>query len=992
MEEQKKMKGRKIGSTRKKKQQQHVPEETRPDTTAILEEEDAFFADIVEKIRNVLFQDDNGSSVFITRNDMEKVSSSIFWSTEELELLFDELNNDGKGYLTFEEFTLGLRNHISSDNNPWNQKRKRKSSKRIAEFTNPPSIEEADADERKQFMSFMEHLGARNIFEDEKEIWKLWTKLGRDEPHLLGNLEELLAKVTSQIKEARKEKETLEMVLKKKISDHNEEVQRLYEEMEQQINTEKEKLLNESDVRNNIRSKELQKRIEVKNTEVQQLVAVQDELEGELHSLRSTQQITKTENEKLKQTNQDLEHQLGKIRDQLSEAQGCLSEMKHKMAHSHSERERKDIAEPLTISSSQEVRDQIDPDEEITLPSSKETIRDQTDPHEEITLSRSLEAIRDQTDPHEEMILSRSLEAIRDLRDPDYGMTLPNSQEAIRDQRDPDDGMTLPSSQEAIRDLRDPGYGMTLPNSQEAIRDQRDPDDGMTLPSSQEAIRDLRDPDDGMTLPSSQEAIRDLRDPDDGMTLPSSQEALTEQLDLDESITISSSQIFFQEESQKDKTTEMGEMMPELTVKSEEISPNSVATEEHVSSEFNTVGLTETSTFSDQLEISMHKSDSLFGQTSPSVTRVISIEEDPMPELFIKDSGVPEADMSNIQESSHSHYNVQTEKDSDKLMFEQIIPEMDTYVAPNDQPEISLRTSNHSKDIFPDQPTHSAVPDHLNKEDQTLKNVSVRGSDKPNQKPLQVEISQIIKAPQSDNATEDRKVQMDKKVTFHKDLPKFVNEEKKRDVQKITQNTEEKSSLPHTTVHPDHVYKILFVGNSSVGKTSFLHRVHDGSFHQGYSATVGIDCRIKTINVDDKRFALQLWDTAGQERFHSITEHFFRKADGLVIMYDVTSKDTFDAVQYWLSCITNKTQDDIIILLMGNKIDCEAEREVTTADGEKLAQEYKLLFAECSAASGICITEPLIHMARSLQKHEDDIKNNVVKLREPTEKNKSCCF
>ncbi|OCT91639.1 hypothetical protein XELAEV_18014698mg [Xenopus laevis] len=325
MEEQKKRKGRKLGSTRRSKVQQHVPAEKRPDSTANAEEEDAFFADIMEKVRNVLFEDDNGSSVFITRNDMEKVSNSIFWSTEELELLFDELNNEGKGYLTFEQFTLGLRNHISSDKNPWNQKRKRKSTKRISEITNLPSIEEAESEERKQFMSFMEHLGAHNIFEDETEIWKLWTKLGRDEPHLLGNLEELLAKVMSQIKEARKEKETLEMVLKKRISDHDQEVQRL----EQQIHAERERLINERDDRSNIRSMELNKMIEVKNKEVQQLVAIQDELEKELQNLRSTQQIAKTENEKL-------EHQLEKIRDQLSEAQGCLSEMKHKVAYSDS--------------------------------------------------------------------------------------------------------------------------------------------------------------------------------------------------------------------------------------------------------------------------------------------------------------------------------------------------------------------------------------------------------------------------------------------------------------------------------------------------------------------------------------------------------------------------------------------------------------------------------------------------------------------------------
>ncbi|KAG8450835.1 hypothetical protein GDO86_003198 [Hymenochirus boettgeri] len=339
MEERKKVKGRKLGSTRRLKPQQPDPEETRSETNSRSEEDDAFFGDILGKMRSTLCEDKDESSIFISRNDMEKVSSITFLGVEELELLFDELNSEGKGYLTFEEFTSGLRNHFNSDTNPWIQKRKRKSTKR-EEIYKLPSIEEADTEERKQFMTFMEHLGANNIFEDETEIWKLWTKLGHDEPYLLENLEELLAKVTSQIKEARKEKETLEMVLKKRISEHNKEVQHLYEEMEQQIHAERRRLLNESDVRSNIHSEELRKAVDVKNKEVQQLVAVQDELERELNNLRSTQQATKTENEKLKQTNLDLEEHLEKIRDQLSDAQGRLIEMEHKMAQSDMERTR----------------------------------------------------------------------------------------------------------------------------------------------------------------------------------------------------------------------------------------------------------------------------------------------------------------------------------------------------------------------------------------------------------------------------------------------------------------------------------------------------------------------------------------------------------------------------------------------------------------------------------------------------------------------------
>ncbi|NWI54979.1 RAB44 protein, partial [Calyptomena viridis] len=97
---------------------------------------------------------------------------------------------------------------------------------------------------------------------------------------------------------------------------------------------------------------------------------------------------------------------------------------------------------------------------------------------------------------------------------------------------------------------------------------------------------------------------------------------------------------------------------------------------------------------------------------------------------------------------------------------------------------------------------------------------------------------------------------------------------------------------------PEHLFKIIFVGNSSVGKTSFLRRFCEDRFFPGTAATVP-----KTVTVDNTKIALQLWDTAGQERYRSITKQFFRKADGVIVMYDITTKDTFTAVKQWLISI-----------------------------------------------------------------------------------------
>ncbi|NXE55885.1 RAB44 protein, partial [Casuarius casuarius] len=136
---------------------------------------------------------------------------------------------------------------------------------------------------------------------------------------------------------------------------------------------------------------------------------------------------------------------------------------------------------------------------------------------------------------------------------------------------------------------------------------------------------------------------------------------------------------------------------------------------------------------------------------------------------------------------------------------------------------------------------------------------------------------------------------------------------------------------------PDHLFKIIFVGNSSVGKTSFLRRFCEDRFFPGTPATVGVDYSVKTVTVDNSQVALQLWDTAGQERYRSITKQFFRKADGVIVMYDITAKDTFTAVKQWLMSIEEATGENVPVLLLGNKTDNEKEREVPHGMGEHLA-------------------------------------------------------
>ncbi|NXF84775.1 RAB44 protein, partial [Eubucco bourcierii] len=167
---------------------------------------------------------------------------------------------------------------------------------------------------------------------------------------------------------------------------------------------------------------------------------------------------------------------------------------------------------------------------------------------------------------------------------------------------------------------------------------------------------------------------------------------------------------------------------------------------------------------------------------------------------------------------------------------------------------------------------------------------------------------------------------------------------------------------------PDRIFKVVFVGNSGVGKSSFIHRFCHGSFLAKLNATIGIDHQVKSLMVDNTQVALQLWDTAGQERFRSISRQYLRKADGVLVMYDSTSRGSFSAVRAWMSSLQEGIEDGAVVFLLGNKMDAAQgeTRSVPTVEGERLAKEYQAEFYECSALTGYNILEPMLHMARSV--------------------------
>nr|XP_056707944.1 EF-hand calcium-binding domain-containing protein 4B-like [Euleptes europaea] len=176
-------------------------------------------------------------------------------------------------------------------------------------------------------------------------------------------------------------------------------------------------------------------------------------------------------------------------------------------------------------------------------------------------------------------------------------------------------------------------------------------------------------------------------------------------------------------------------------------------------------------------------------------------------------------------------------------------------------------------------------------------------------------------------------------------------------------------TVTHETIglSPDRVFKVVLLGNSGVGKSSFIHRFCYNRFMAKINATVGIDYQVKSLMVDNTQVLLQLWDTAGQERFQSVTKQYFRRVDGILVMYDITAECSFVAVRNWMTCVQDRIEDGAVVFLLGNKMDASDKKppNVSRTEGERLAKEYQAVFYECSAMTGYNILEPMLHMARA---------------------------
>ena len=172
----------------------------------------------------------------------------------------------------------------------------------------------------------------------------------------------------------------------------------------------------------------------------------------------------------------------------------------------------------------------------------------------------------------------------------------------------------------------------------------------------------------------------------------------------------------------------------------------------------------------------------------------------------------------------------------------------------------------------------------------------------------------------------------------------------------------------------DFIFKVLLLGNSDVGKSSLLLRFVDSVWNESFVPTIGVDFKVKTLDIGEKRVKMQIWDTAGQERFRNVVATYFRGSNGILLIYDITSRESFKNLESWLIEIEKNASENVLKILIGNKNDLENERVISKEEGQDFANRYSMQFIETSAKMDTNVSEAFLTLAKLMMEFNSNGK------------------
>ncbi|XP_052800394.1 EF-hand calcium-binding domain-containing protein 4B-like isoform X2 [Mya arenaria] len=758
-----------------------------------------------EKAKELFTVCDAEEKGFITKRDMQRLQSQLPLSPDQLEHVFDSLDGDGNGFLTLEEFTDGFGGFLGM----------RSSDDCCGEMSSGATYSETvdPAEEEQNFHDVMEQLGAASLIEGDSTIKHLWCRLRKDDSDIASTFEDFLFRISSELKKSKCEFNSLEEALRSKTSAHDEEVRKLYEEMETQIRNEKQKILNEERAKERSLREAMEQELTEKDRHLQELLTQHTEMEEKLGFLNTVEAETKIEKEKLAKEKEELEESFHRSQNSLTECQAYINQLRQQQKDDKRER----------------AKDALKLTEGIAL--ERETLVSQLEKLK--TLNRRLQ------DEKDEAVLRRQAEESMSQGD---------------------------NSVSRRGELERQGSSLG-----KYFNTKRVPTTG------------------------GAESI---------------QENLTGEMNGSQ---------FYEVECDDDVYTE--DQTPSF------IHHNSQHAYHHGNHP-------------------LHSSP-IIRQHGDNRT-IADLEEDGQV-----------AELGQTAEFGQTAGRLQRGKQDDThdsdLDTQQSIPKRTQSPKPTQSPKL--------KHLSPEERIRAVSP-HFDQIAYTTTAVTNFARIKDSEGSLYSPDSPRTQPVGADEVGADE--MSDSGI----------------------QSTMEPAALQR-------IFKVVFVGDSGVGKSSFIHRFCTGNFRPSFAATIGVDFQIRSMNIDCQVIVLQLWDTAGQERFRSITKQYFRKADGVVIMYDSTSETTFTNVRNWMDSVKEGASEDAVLLLLGNKSDLSEDddkKAIKMKDGSHLADEFGTLFYETSALNGENVKESMEAMARLLKDKEDKQIEKSFKLDDTPAKTKCCSF
>ena len=188
--------------------------------------------------------------------------------------------------------------------------------------------------------------------------------------------------------------------------------------------------------------------------------------------------------------------------------------------------------------------------------------------------------------------------------------------------------------------------------------------------------------------------------------------------------------------------------------------------------------------------------------------------------------------------------------------------------------------------------------------------------------------------------------------------------------------------------------KLVVIGDSGVGKTSVILRYTKNTFQEQFFNSIGVDFKSKDLNIDGRKVKLQIWDTAGQERYMSVNKNLFQKVQGIILMYDLTSRESFEHINYWLNLVKHTTSSKTV-MLVANKLDIEEDKRIVSEEeGAKVAKDNNILFFEGSGSSGQNVDKIFTTIAEEIYTNllnDKDFSGNSLTLNRKNKKEKKQC-